>query len=82
MHFYLWDVLPAIAVTHPHLFDQHRCRAPARITDLETGYITDAAGDEIDMPTRITDLAVFKSAIHTAWACAAPRFDPFPGGHC
>ena len=72
MRFYLWDVLPAIAVTHPQLFDQHVCRAPTRATDLATGYVADDAGEDVDMPTRITDLAVFKSAVRTAWACAAP----------
>ena len=72
MRFYLWDVLPAIAATHPSLFDRRSRRAPTRISDLQRGYIVDEAGDDIDMPSRITDLDSFNATVQAAWACAAP----------
>jgi len=67
--FYLWDLLPAVYVTHPELFDAQRARIGMNLADLEKGSLrTDPeAGAEIVMPSAIRDIERFKQLLFDAW---------------
>ena len=70
---YLWDLLPAVYISYPELFDYNPvcvCSTPA---DLETGTIIvgdDGEGALINMPTRILDVDRFYRVLYDAWARA------------
>jgi inosine-uridine nucleoside N-ribohydrolase len=68
--FYLWDLLPAVYLTHPHLFRTRALSIGSTLTDLEKGMlIDDPAGNEphITIGTKIIDRAGFFSACEKAW---------------
>ena len=68
--FYLWDLLPAVYVSHPELFDATRVWVRSTDTDLETGSIILGApgeGAAIHMPERILDVARFREVLFSAW---------------
>lgn len=69
--FFLWDLLPAIYISHPELFDANLVRVCSTVADLETGTIV--IGDKgdgilINMPTCILDLDRFYTILYDAWA--------------
>jgi len=69
--FYLWDLLPALYISYPELFDDHPVWVRSTVQDLETGTIVLAAEGEgagINMPTRILDRRRFKEILFTAWS--------------
>ena len=68
---YLWDLLPAVYVSFPQLFDENRSWISSTVTDLTSGTIV--CGDEgegalVNMPTRIGDVDQFYAILHDAWA--------------
>jgi len=68
---YLWDLLPAVFLSYPELFDDNPVRARSTVADLETGTIV--LGDEgqgalINMPTCILDVDRFYAILYEAWA--------------
>lgn len=68
--FYLWDLLPAVCVSHPELFDANWVWIRSTAADLETGSIVVGApgeGRHIHMPERILDVARFRSILFSAW---------------
>jgi inosine-uridine nucleoside N-ribohydrolase len=68
--FYLWDLLPAVYLSHPELFDATRVWVRSTETDLETGSIILGApgeGAAIHMPERILDVARFREVLFSAW---------------
>ena len=68
--FYLWDLLPAVYVSHPELFDENQVRVCSTVTDLETGTLViagEGAGARINMPSRILDPERFKAILFEAW---------------
>jgi len=68
--FYLWDLLPAVYLTHPHLFDAPRVRIGATVADLEKGMLRDIAPDadsQLILPTQIVDRLQFKALLFEAW---------------
>lgn len=74
--FYLWDLLPAVALSHPELFERRPVRLRSTVTDLETGSLALAeggAGSRLDMPARITDPERFKALLFEAWSRVSPR---------
>ena len=80
--FYLWDLLPAVYVSHPELFDENQVRVCSTVTDLETGTLViagEGAGARINMPSRILDPERFKAILFEAWRQTrdsdAPRYD-------
>lgn len=67
---YLWDLLPAVYISHPELFDDNPVWVRSSVANLETGTIV--VGDEgdgtlINMPTRILDLDKFYAILYDAW---------------
>ncbi len=68
---YLWDVLPAIYISYPELFDDNPVWVRSTVTDLETGTIVIAderGGALVNMPSRILDLDRFYAILCDAWA--------------
>ncbi len=72
--FYLWDLVPAVYLSHPDLFENNAFDIGSTIKDLEYGMLTPAAGDErtrIHMPQRIRDRKAFYDVLNTAWRKSA-----------
>jgi purine nucleosidase len=71
--FYLWDLLPAIHISHPELFDPNPVQVHSTVADLETGTLVFSAGEDkeegacINMPTHILDLEQFRAILFKAW---------------
>jgi inosine-uridine nucleoside N-ribohydrolase len=72
--FYLWDLLPAVYLSCPELFDSHRVRLQSRLQDLEavTLVVADTGVEQpaINMPSRIIDRRRFKALLFKAWGRA------------
>lgn len=69
-HFYLWDLLPAVYIVHPDLFDENPVHVASTVADLETGSIVlgnAGEGSLINMPRRILDVGRFRDVLFTAW---------------
>ncbi len=68
---YLWDLLPAVYISYPELFDSNPVWVRSTVADLETGTIIindDADGALINLPTRILDVDRFYAILYDAWA--------------
>jgi purine nucleosidase len=70
---YLWDLLPAVYISYPELFDQNQVWVRSGVTDLETGTLVigqEGLGAPINMPTRILDVNRFYTILYEAWSKA------------
>jgi purine nucleosidase len=70
---YLWDLLPAVYISYPELFDQNRVWVHSSVADLETGSLVlgqEGVGAPINMPTRILDGDRFYTILYDAWSKA------------
>jgi len=68
--FYLWDLLPAVYLSHPELFDENPVAISSTMADLETGTLvlgTEGAGAPVNLPTRILDKEQFMTILFEAW---------------
>jgi len=68
--FYLWDLLPAVYLSHPELFDENPVAVRSTVSDLETGkLVIDGSGDgaQVNMPTRIQDVERFVDLLFEGW---------------
>ena len=68
---YLWDLLPAVYISYPDLFDENPVWIQSSVSDLETGtIILGAEGDGalVNMPTQILDVDRFYAILYDAWA--------------
>ena len=68
---YLWDLLPAVYISYPELFDDHPVRVRSRVSDLENGTLVlgdEGDGAHINMPTRIQDVDRFYGILYEAWS--------------
>jgi inosine-uridine nucleoside N-ribohydrolase len=80
--FYLWDLLPAVYISYPELFDHNPVWVRSTVADLETGMIIPAQGERgasINMPTRILDVDRFKETLFDAWAQVQIDWTGLPG---
>jgi inosine-uridine nucleoside N-ribohydrolase len=76
--FYLWDLLPAIYVSEPDLFDENPVEVFSTVADLETGSLVvtgNGAGAWINMPSLIVDRERFMAVLFAAWQ-RAPAWSP------
>ena len=72
--FYLWDLLPAVYLSHPELFESKVVRVRATVNDLVHGTLVPVTGDEgalIQMPSHILDPARFQDILFAAWQAVA-----------
>jgi len=68
-NFYLWDLLPAVYLFQPELFQDDRVRIQSSVEDLELGILKvgGAAGDKaLNMPAMIKDYQVFLEILFNA----------------
>jgi purine nucleosidase len=68
--FYLWDLLPAIYISYPDLFDADPVWVRSTVKDLETGTLVlaqEGEGAYINMPTQILGVRRFKEILFEAW---------------
>ena len=82
--FYLWDLLPAIYISVPDLFDRRIVRSCSTIPDLTEGSLVveetpDGLEREgwINMPRDILNVPAFKQLLFEAWAEVANRQGSF-----
>ncbi len=68
--FYLWDLLPAVYLTDPELFDENLVRVASTVEDLERGMLVmgeEREGAVVNMPTTIRDQERFMEVLFDAW---------------
>jgi len=68
---YLWDVLPAVYVSDPELFENMDIKLSSTVEDLTTGMILTGEDDllpQINMPSKILDIDRFDYIVDEAWA--------------
>jgi purine nucleosidase len=71
--FYLWDLLPAVYISHPELFDTNLVQVHSTVADLETGTLIYSEGRDresqplINMPTHILDSRRFRAILFESW---------------
>jgi len=66
--FYLWDLLPAVYLSHPELFDLKKERIFSTPVDMEQGLLVKGEnGAEVIMPENILDTAKFMELVLAAW---------------
>lgn len=69
--FYLWDLLPAVFISHPDHFDENTVYVKSTVADLESGTLVlgpEGDGVPVNMPTRILQPEEFKETLFEAWA--------------
>lgn len=67
---YLWDLLPAVYLSHPELFSGERVWLRSTVADLQTGRLVlgaEGEGAQIAMPERITDVPRLYAVMYEAW---------------
>ena len=76
-HFYLWDVLPAVAVTHPQLFEMDAIDVDIDTSTLEQGRLTfkvsQDGGNKLQVARLLPDRELFLDVVCQAWREAATR---------
>ena len=68
--FALWDLLPAVYIEFPELFDENPVWVRSTVQDLETGSLIlgeEGEGSQINMPNNILDSKRFKEILFEAW---------------
>ncbi|QEK12991.1 nucleoside hydrolase [Crassaminicella thermophila] len=69
--FYNWDVVSAVYVTNPELFDENFQKVISSTEDLKTGYLKidpdSSTGYVVNIPTIIKDIHKFNEIIFEAW---------------
>lgn len=69
--FYNWDIVAAIYITHPELFDENIQKVISTPENLNKGYLKiDSLAQEfyeVNIPTQIKDTDKFNDAIFKAW---------------
>jgi len=66
--FYLWDLLPAVYLSYPELFDEAKASIVSTVSDLEQGILLrGAGGTELSMPEHILDVGKFMDILTSAW---------------
>jgi len=68
--FYLWDLLPAVYLSDPDLFDGGQTTIVSTVKDLESGRLVIESRNNlkrITMPGRIIDIEQFCSVLFEAW---------------
>ncbi len=69
-NFYLWDLLPAVFLTHPDLFHDYQVTIQSTVEDLEDGTLLPRdsnGGRKVNMPVLIQDMDRFLEVLFEAW---------------
>ncbi|WP_432407750.1 nucleoside hydrolase [Wukongibacter sp. M2B1] len=69
--FYNWDIVAALYITHPDLFDKNIEKVVSTAEDLKTGYLKidslNSKSYNINIPTKIVDINKFNNIIFDSW---------------
>jgi len=72
--FYLWDILPAVYISHPEMFEQRKVNIISTVEDLLSGsLVIDKQNNNqkpINLPSKIKDVQQFRKVIMDSWKCA------------
>jgi len=69
-NFYLWDLLPAVYLSDPALFEDRRVRVISTLDDLAQGRLVlddQFPPGPVIMPSKIVDFSQFKEVLFQAW---------------
>ncbi|MBW2732971.1 MAG: nucleoside hydrolase [Deltaproteobacteria bacterium] len=67
-HFFLWDLLPAVWLTHPELFEVREMACASGVDDLREGLVrVSESGAPFTLVTAITDMPVFYEVLFSSW---------------
>ena len=68
---YLWDLLPAVYISHPELFNGNKTGICSTVKDLEHGILKRCSRTgterEVNMPDYIIDIDQFYDILYSAW---------------
>lgn len=68
---YLWDLLPAVYISHPELFHEKKVKVSLDTSLLSKGFIIpDGGGPLVNLPDYVTDIDAFYAILYEAWAKA------------
>lgn len=70
-HFYLWDLVPAVYLSYPTLFDRNPRWIRATVEDLQEGFLRPGEpgqAAQINLPSEIKDSGAFKEILFKSWA--------------
>jgi inosine-uridine nucleoside N-ribohydrolase len=68
--FYLWDLLPAVYLSYPELYDENLVRLASTPEDLEDGTLLVAESEQgalVNMPSQILDRKRFMRILYQTW---------------
>ncbi len=69
--FFLWDLVPAVYITNPEIFDRNEIMIYANEESLKTGmlkpHVGPGKGTNINMPEKILDPKAFMDILFAAW---------------
>jgi inosine-uridine nucleoside N-ribohydrolase len=68
--FHVWDIVAAIYITTPTLFDQNEVCISSNVEDLKKGVLkidNSQTKNSVNLPTKIQDLEVFWKFVFDAW---------------
>ena len=71
--FHVWDIVAAVYITHPELFDRNQVCIASTPEDLQSGFLrVDRNGtvNRVNLPTKIQDLDRFWQIVFAAWGNA------------
>ena len=67
--FYNWDIVAAVYLTHPQLFNENICKASSTADDLRTGLLVlSPKGYSLNIPTVIKDMESFNQVVFSSWS--------------
>jgi purine nucleosidase len=69
--FYNWDIVSAVYITHPELFDKNVLNIASTEDDLKSGFLkfseSSSNAYKVNAPTTIKDVSLFNEVIFKAW---------------
>lgn len=73
--FFNWDIVSAIYITNPELFDDNFESIVSDVEDLKTGFLrideSNEKGSKINIPTMIKNVKLFNELVFEAWSNVA-----------
>lgn len=68
--FHVWDIVAAVYITHPDLFDQNEMCISSTVEDLKSGFLRSGQNDPaniVNVPTKIRNLERFWQIVFDTW---------------
>jgi len=68
--FHVWDIVAAVYITHPDLFDRHEVGISSTVEDLQSGFLridSTSMTNFVNIPARIRNLDHFWQIVFDAW---------------